>query len=150
MSARELTESYPSFSIDGVSHAAVLPAGHQRPALPAVDRDGQPYAVMSGSPLIGRPLPEYSLEDPLAAVIDDQDLDEVSVEVSRLTVADWLPHRRLRRPTAGPDTSVMHITALTSCTHTPPVAVVERDGDRTRLAGAVPATRLTQPLVGGT
>ncbi|MFE3853054.1 hypothetical protein ACFXPN_18185 [Streptomyces griseorubiginosus] len=126
MSARERGESYPSVSTDGVSGAAVLRAGHKRLALLVVDRDGQPYAIMSGSRLIGRLLPECRLQD------------------------DRLPCRRFRRPTAGPDTSVMHITALKPRTHTPPVAVVERDGDRPRFAGAVPAARLTQRLVGGT
>ncbi|WP_223125507.1 hypothetical protein [Streptomyces sp. TRM68367] len=66
-----------------------------------------------------------------------------------LGTAGWLPRRRFRPPMVGPDTSVRHIAALLARTHTPLAAVVERDGDRTRLAGAVTAARLMELLVTG-
>jgi CBS domain-containing protein len=152
MSARELAEPYPSVSTDDdAMDAARLLAEHKLPALLVVDRDGQPYAIVPGSQLIGQLVPEYALEDPLlAAVLDDRDLDEVPAKLSGLTVAEWLPRRRFRPPTVGPDTSVMHIAALMARTHTPLVAVVERDGDRSWLAGAVTAARLMERLIGGT
>ncbi|MGW0761341.1 CBS domain-containing protein [Streptomyces sp. NPDC002814] len=151
MSARELAEPYPSVSTDDdATDAARLLAEYKLPALLVVDPDGQPYAIVPGSQLIGQLVPEYALEDPaLAAVIDDQDLDEVPERLAGLTVAEWLPRRRFRPPTVGPGASVMHIAALMARTHTPLVAVVERDGERTRLAGAVTAARLMERLVGG-
>ncbi|WP_405592399.1 CBS domain-containing protein [Streptomyces sp. NBC_01092] len=151
MSARDLAEPYPSVSTDDdATEAARLLAEYKLPALLVVDPDGQPYAIVPGSQLIGQLVPEYALEDPLlGAVIDDRDLDDVREKLTGLTVAEWLPRRRFLPPTVGPDASVMHIAALMARTHTPLVAVVESDGDQTRLAGAVSAARLMEQLVGG-
>lgn len=152
MSARELTGSYPPVSTeDDAAEAVRLLVEHKLPGLLVADRNEQPDAILPGSQPMGRLVPEYALEDPvLVAVIDDRNLNEVPGGLAGRTVAEWQSRRKFRPPTAGPDASVMHITALKSRTHTPPVAVVERDGDRTRFAGAVPAARLTQRLVGGT
>jgi CBS domain-containing protein len=151
MSAHELAEPYPYVSTDdNATDAALLLAEHKLPALLVVDRDEQPYAIVPGSQLVGQLLPPYVLEDaPLAAVINDQHLDDVTEKLAGLTVAEWLPRRRLQPPTVGPDAGVVHIAALMARTHTPLVAVVERDGERTVLAGAVTAARLMKRLVGG-
>lgn len=150
MSAHELAEPYPSVTTDDDATAAARQlAEHKLPALLVLDPDGQPYAVVPGSQLVGQLLPEYVLQDPsLVTITNDRDLDEVPHKLAGLTVAEWLPRRRFRPPTVGPDASVMHIAALMAQTHTPLVAVVERVGDRTRLAGAVTAARLMAKLVG--
>ncbi|MCX4855060.1 hypothetical protein [Streptomyces canus] len=137
MSARELAAYYPTVSThDGAVDAAPLPAEHKLPAPLVVDPDGRPCAIVPGSRLV----PEYAREDPLlTAVIDDRDLDEVPEKVTGLTVAMGV----------GPDASVIRIASVTARTHTPLVAVVEHDDDRTRLAGAVTAARPMQPLTGG-
>lgn len=152
MLAHELAEPYPYVSTDGdATDAARLVAEHKLPALLVVDRDDKPYAVVPGSQLVGRLVPEHVLQDPPpAAGFDDRDLDEVSDRLVGLTVAEWLPPHRFRPPMVGPDTCVLHIAALIARTHTPLVAVVERDGDRTWLVGAVPAARLMERLIGGT
>ncbi|NUP19330.1 MAG: CBS domain-containing protein [Streptomyces sp.] len=80
---------------------------------------------------------------------DDRDLDEALERLTGLTVAEWLPRHRVRPPTVGPDASVTHVAALVARTHTPLVAVVERDGDRINLMGAVTAARLMERIVGG-
>ncbi|MGB8939088.1 MAG: hypothetical protein WCD21_02440 [Streptomyces sp.] len=49
----------------------------------------------------------------------------------------------------GPKAGELQIAALMSRTHSPPVAAVERDGDRTELVGAVTAARLMERLIGG-
>ncbi|WP_329576192.1 MULTISPECIES: hypothetical protein [unclassified Streptomyces] len=49
----------------------------------------------------------------------------------------------------GPEASAMQIAALMSRTHSPLVAVVEHDGNRTELVGAVTAARLMEHLIGG-
>ncbi|MER5209342.1 CBS domain-containing protein [Streptomyces sp. NPDC002838] len=151
MSAHELAEPYPYVSTDdAATDAALLLAEHKLPALLVVDPDEQPYAIVPGSQLVGQLVPEFALADPhLAASMDDRDLDEVPDELAGLTVAEWLPPRSFRPPTVGPDASVMHMAALMARTHTPLVAVVERVGDRSQLAGAVTAARLMQRLVGG-
>ncbi|MFE0255783.1 CBS domain-containing protein [Streptomyces sp. NPDC059010] len=150
MSARELAEPYPHVSTDDdATDAARLLAEQKLPALLVVDRDGQPYAIVPGSQLIGQLVPEYAREDPhLAAGLDDRELEEVPGKLAALTVAEWLPRRRFQPPAVGPDTSVMHVAALMARTHTPLVAVVEHDGDQIRLAGAITAARLMQRLVG--
>ncbi|MGW7728509.1 CBS domain-containing protein [Streptomyces canus] len=152
MPTYELAEPYPYVSTDdAATDAARLPAEHQLPALLVVGRDDQPYAVVPGSQLLGRLVPEYALQDPPpAARFDDRDLDDVSDRLVGLTVAEWLPRHRFRPPTVGPAASVLHITALMQRTHTPLVAVVGRDGDRTWLVGAVTAARLMERLIGGT
>ncbi|GAB2755870.1 CBS domain-containing protein [Streptomyces bullii] len=151
MSAHELAEPYPHVSTDDDAiDAAQLLAEHKLPALLVVDTDGLPYAIVPGSQLLGQLLPEYALEDPrLAAVLSDEDLDEVPEKIRRLTVAEWLPRRRFRPPTVGPDAGDLQIAALMAGTHSPLVAVVEREGDQVRLAGAVTAARLMQRLIGG-
>ncbi|OAH10353.1 CBS domain-containing protein [Streptomyces jeddahensis] len=104
MSARELAEPYPFVSTDDdATEAARLLAEHRLPALLVVDPDGQPYAIVPGSQLIGRLVPDYSLDDPLvAATISDRHLDEALEQMVGRTVADWLPRRRFRPPVVGP------------------------------------------------
>ncbi|MFH9090446.1 CBS domain-containing protein [Streptomyces sp. NPDC017673] len=152
MLTHELAEPYPYVSTeDAATDAALLLAEHKLPALLVVDRDDQPYAVVPGSRLVGRLVPEYALQDPApAAGFDDRDLDEVPDRLVGLTVAEWLPRRRFRPPTVGPDAGVLHIAALMARTHTPLVTVVERDGDQTWLTGAVTDARLLERLIGGT
>jgi CBS domain-containing protein len=146
--AHELAEPYPYVSTDdAATDAARLLVEHQLPALLVVDRDDQPYAVVPGSQLLGRLVPELR-DPPPAAGFDD--LDEVPDRLVGLTVAEWLPPHWFRPPTVGPDTGVLHIAALMARTHTPLVAVVERDGDQTWLVGAVTAARLMERLIGGT
>lgn len=152
MSARELAKPYPYvFTDDDACDAARLLIEEQLPALLVVDRDGQPYAAVAASQLIGRLMPPHALADPMfAAAFDDRDLAEAPGRLTGLTVADWLPRHRVRPPTVGPHASITHIAALMARTHTPLVAVVEHDGGRTRIAGAVTAARLLEQLVGGT
>lgn len=151
MPTYELAEPYPYVSTDdAATDAARLSAEHQLPALLVVGRDDQPYAVVPGSQLLGRLVPEYALQDPPpAARFDDRDLDDVSDRLVGLTVAEWLPrHRFRRRRSARPPVSC---TSRLSCSaRTPLVAVVGRDGDRTWLVGAVTAARLMERLIGGT
>jgi hypothetical protein len=65
MLAHEIAEPYPYvFTDDDAADAALLLAEHKLPALLVVDRDDQPYAVVPGSQLVGRLVPEYALQDP--------------------------------------------------------------------------------------
>ncbi|WSQ12784.1 hypothetical protein OG604_36210 [Streptomyces sp. NBC_01231] len=135
MSAYELVVPDPYVSTDDATDATLLPAEHKPPALLIVNRDDQPYAVVPtvamGPPVLG------GTSQALKALVE------------KLRASERLPRRRFRRPTVGPDVGIMHIAALMARTHTPLVAVVEHDGDRTWPAGAVTAARLPERLIGG-
>ncbi|WP_327354516.1 CBS domain-containing protein [Streptomyces sp. NBC_01304] len=150
MRARDLAEPYPSVSTDDDAVDALrLLAERKLPALLVVDRDGQPWAIVPGSQLVRQLVPDYVQQDPLlASVITDRSLDEVHEAVVGQSVAEWLPRRRFTPPFVGPDASAMNVAALMARTHTPLVAVIERDGDQVRLLGAITAARLVEQLIG--
>jgi CBS domain-containing protein len=151
MRAHELAEPYPSVSTDDSAlDAARLLAERKLPALLVLDADQQPYAIVPGSQLIKQLVPDYVLEDPhVAAVIDDRHLAEVTEEIAGLTVTQWLPPRTYAPPVVGPDAGALQVAALMARTHSPLVAVIERDGDQVRLVGAITAARLMERLIGG-
>ncbi|WP_367322623.1 hypothetical protein [Streptomyces sp. HUAS ZL42] len=98
-----------------------------------VDHDGQSCSAVSTPRSRGRLLPTSAPADLVfAAGFGGQGLEH-----------------RVRPPTVGPVASVTHIAALMARTHAPLVAVVERDGHRTLLTGAVTAARLMERLLGG-
>lgn len=152
MLARDLAEPYPHVSTDDSAvDAARLLAAQQLPALLVLDTDQQPYAIVPGSQLIKQLVPDYVLEAPhIAAVIDDRHLAEVTEKIAGLTVTEWLPPRTYTPPVVGPDAGALQVAALMARTHSPLVAVIERNGDQIRLVGAITAARLMQRLLGGT
>ncbi|MFF1570918.1 hypothetical protein ACFVY1_47700 [Streptomyces sp. NPDC058293] len=130
--------------------AARLPAEYQLSALLVLDSDGQPYAIVPSSQLFGQLLPSCLHEGPMiAASINDRHLGEVAAQLAGIIVAQWLPCPRVRPSSVGLDAGVLQIAALMGRTHSPVVAVVERDGDHTDLVGAVTAARLMERLIGG-
>ncbi|WP_406269196.1 CBS domain-containing protein [Streptomyces sp. NBC_00191] len=151
MRAHELAEPYPSVSTDDSAlDAARLLAERKLPALLVLDADQQPYAIVPGSQLIKQLVPDYVLEDRhVAAVIDDRHLAEVTEKIAGLTVTQWLPPRTHTPPVVGPDAGALQVAALMARTHSPLVAVIERDGDQVRLVGAITAARLMERLIGG-
>ncbi|MCX4581521.1 CBS domain-containing protein [Streptomyces sp. NBC_01481] len=151
MLARDLAEPYPSVSTDiSAVDAARLLTEHELPALLVLDTAQRPYAIVQGSQLIKQLVPEYVLEDPRrAAAIDDRHLAEVTEKIAGLAVTAWLPPRTYTPPVVGPDAGALQVTALMARTHTPLVAVIERDGNQVRLVGAITAARLLERLIGG-
>ncbi len=150
MLARDLAETYPSVSTDADAvDAARMLSEHKLPALLVVDADHRPYAIVPGSQLIKQLVPDYVLEDPLlATVIDDRHLGEVTERMAGLTVAEWLPRRGYAPPVVGPDAGALQVAALMARTHSPLVAVIEREGDEVRLLGAITAACLMTHIVG--
>ncbi|SDL02597.1 CBS domain-containing protein [Streptomyces indicus] len=150
MLARDLAEHYPSVTTDDDAVQALhLLAEHGLPALLVVDPDGLPWAVVPGSQLVRQLVPDYVQEDPLiAAVVTDRNVGEMKEELAGRSAAEWLPRRRCTPPFVGPDASATTVAALMARTHTPLVAVIERDGDRVHLVGAVTAARLLGQLIG--
>ncbi|MFM9596036.1 CBS domain-containing protein [Streptomyces scabiei] len=138
MWARDLVEPYPYVTTDeDAAHAVRLLALHRLPALLVVDADTVPCALVPCASLVGRLVP------------DGRGRGEAPAAIGALTVADWLPPGSDRPPTVEEDASLSQIARLIVRTHSPLVAVVERDGDQRWLAGVVTAARLMERLVGG-
>jgi len=151
MRASDLAEPYPLVGTDDdAMEAARLFAEHQLPALLVVDRDGHPYAIVPGSQLLRVIVPEYVLREPsLTPSLRDGDDERLSDVLEGLTVAEWLRGQGQRAlPTVvGVSVSAIEIAELMVRTHTPLVAVVESDGDRTRTVGAIRAARLMEYFI---
>jgi CBS domain-containing protein len=61
-----------------------------------------------------------------------------------LTVGEWAPRRLYAPPVVGPDARPMEVAALMARTHSPLVAVIERDSSGVTLLGTITAARLMQ------
>ncbi|WP_236241865.1 CBS domain-containing protein [Streptomyces sp. CC228A] len=146
MRASDLAEPYPVVGTDDdAEEAARLFAEQQLPALLVVDRDGGPYAIVPGSQLLRVIVPEHALREPaLARALRDDDGERLQDVLEGLTVAEWLSVRGPRELPAvvGVSAGAIEVAALMVRTHTPLVAVVESDGDRTRTVGAIRAAHL--------
>lgn len=150
MHAHDLAEPYPSVSTDDDASEAARTLYRQRlPALLVLDPDGRPYAIVPGSQLVRQLVPAYILEDPLlAAVADDRHDADIREGLAGLTVAEWLPRRLYSPPFVGPDAHPLQVAALMARTHSPLVAVIEREGSEIRLIGAITAARLMEHFIG--
>ncbi|WP_367318681.1 CBS domain-containing protein [Streptomyces sp. HUAS ZL42] len=137
MRARDLAGPYPTVSTDDdVRDAARLLVRAQLPALLVLDRDDYPYAVVPSARVIGALSPWYMREGPIPTiVVDDHFEEEASGRVTPAVV--------------GPDAPPSQIAGLMARKDTPIVAVVEPNGDRTSLIGAVTATALLEHIIGG-
>ncbi|MFF8277954.1 CBS domain-containing protein [Streptomyces lateritius] len=144
MRARDLAEPYPFVTTDDdAMDAARLLARQSLPALLVLDADGQPHAIVPGSQVLRQVLPDYVIDDPLVASAAGGTIDaEIAERLRGLTVAEWLPRRLFPPPYVGPDATAVEVAALMARTHSPLVAVIERQGDQVRLAGTVTAARL--------
>ncbi|WP_432164966.1 CBS domain-containing protein [Streptomyces sp. bgisy031] len=145
MRARDLAEPHPFVTTaDDVIDAARMLAEQSLPALLVLDTGTQPYAIVPGSQLIQRLTPVYIAEDPALASVGGDQLDrELAERLAGLTVAEWAP-RCLYPPRVGPDAWRMEVSALMARTHSPLVAVIERDSSGVTLLGTVTAARLLQ------
>ncbi len=144
MRASDLAEPYPFVTTDDDAiDAARMLAEQSLPALLVLDADGQPYAIVPSSQLIRQLLPSYIIEDPLlAGVVDERNDAEVAERLTGLTIAEWAPRRLYPPPVVEPDARPMEVAALMARTHSPLVAVMERDGTQVTLLGTVTAARL--------
>ncbi|MFG3509368.1 CBS domain-containing protein [Streptomyces sp. NPDC047821] len=145
MRAHDLAEPYPYVTTDDDAiDAARLLAENSLPALLVLDADGQPHAIVPGSQLLRQLIPSYAVDDPLlASSVEDGAGSEIAERLEGLTVAEWVPRRLFPPPYVGPDATPMEVAALMARTHSPLVAVIEREGaGRVRLLGTVTAARL--------
>lgn len=152
MRARDLAGPYPTVSADDDAfEAARLVVRERLPALLILNRDEYPHAIVPAAHLVKAILPEYVQEDPRLAAVTDGGLDDDAREaMTGQSVAEWLPLSRLLAPAVvGPDASPMMIAALMAHKDVPVVAVVERNGDKATLIGAVTAAALLEHVIGG-
>ncbi|MEV8533182.1 CBS domain-containing protein [Streptomyces sp. NPDC051211] len=151
MRARDLAEPYPFVTTDDDAlTAARMLAQKSLPALLVLDADGQPYAIVPGSQVLRQALPEYLVDDPLLAPALRGRADaEIAERLEGLTVAEWLPRRLYPPPYVGPDALPMEVAALMARTHSPLIAVIEREADKVQLLGTVTAARLMNCFLPG-
>ncbi|MGG7569263.1 CBS domain-containing protein [Streptomyces sirii] len=149
MHARDLAEPYPFVTTDDDAiDAARMLAEQSLPALLVLDSDGQLHAIVPGSQLIRQLIPAYVAEDPaLAGVVGERHDRELTERLAGLTAAERAPRRLHPPPVVEPDARPMEVAALMACTHSPMVAVIERDGDAVTLLGTVTAARLMQHFI---
>ncbi|GAB2958417.1 hypothetical protein GCM10023080_017730 [Streptomyces pseudoechinosporeus] len=62
-------------------------------------------------------------------------------------LAEWAPRRLYPPPVVRPEARPMEVAALMAGTHSPLVAVVERDGTQVTLLGTVTAARLVHHFI---
>ncbi|MXM63909.1 CBS domain-containing protein [Streptomyces sp. HUCO-GS316] len=151
MRACDLAGPYPTVSTDDDARdAAFLLVQERLPALLVLDRDDYPYAVVPSARVIGALLPWYMREGPIPTIVVDDHFDEEAREgMAGRSVTEWLPRGRITPPVVGPDAPPLQIAALMARKDTPIVAVVERNGDKATLIGAVTATALLEHIIGG-
>ncbi|MGW0366126.1 CBS domain-containing protein [Streptomyces sp. NPDC002990] len=146
MRAGDLAEPYPTVCTDNDAiEAARLFVERRLPALLVVDRDGRPYAIVPGSQLLKIMVPEFVLRDPsLAQALTAGATESLPEALAGMSVAQWLPEQRILPTVVGPSAGVLEVAALMVTTHTPLVAVIESDGERTWTTGAISAARLME------
>ncbi|WP_405537480.1 hypothetical protein OG787_32185 [Streptomyces sp. NBC_00075] len=152
MPARDLAEPGPLVTTDDdAMNVARLPAERSLPALPALDTGGQPYAIVPRSQLVRQLLPVHIAEDPvLARIAGAQHPAELADRPAGLTVAEWAPRRLYPLPVVGPDARRSEVAILMARTHSPQVALVERDGTNVTVIGTVTTARLMRYFLEGT
>lgn len=152
MLARDLAQPYPFVTTDvpAIDAARIL-ADQGLPALLVLDSNGQPYAIVPGSQMVRQLVPDYLLNDPLlAATADDQQHADIMERLEGFHIAEWAPRHLYPPHFVGPDARPMEIATLMARTHSPLVAVIERDGSRVHLLGTITAARLMQHFIQST
>lgn len=129
MRARDLAESLPTVAMDTPAlEAARLLAARNLPGLIVVDGAGRPLTVLPGTQVLAMAIPAYIQEDPmLARVVDEAAADVFLRGVGDRTVAELLPRERRVLPVLAPDATVLEIAAVMARSHTPLVAVADRN-----------------------
>ena len=75
---------------------------------------------------------------------------ELAERLAGLTAAESAPRRLYPPPVVGPDARRLEVAILMARTHSPLVALVERDGTNVTVIGTVTAARLMRYFLEGT
>lgn len=149
MKAREIAEAYPTVRLEsGAVEAARLLTEHNRPALVVVDAHDHPVAILPGSQVLRLVIPGYLQDDVnLAAVVDEQFIDQMCDALIGKTVAELLPRDRAALPVVGPDDTVLEVAVLMVTERSPLVAVVDGSGKKAPMTGAVTLTAVLRAIL---
>ncbi len=146
MIARDLAVPYPSIGMDDDALDAVrLMAEQHLLGIVVCEPGGRPTRILPGSQVLRFVIPRYVQDDAaLARVIGERAAERLLGGLSGRTVRDLLPHPPdVELAVANPDDTVLELAALMTRTHSPLVAVVERDA----LVGCVTLPRLLDVLL---
>jgi len=126
--ARDLVRPYPVVELESSAlKAAHLLAQQDLPGLVVVDDNGRPMTVLAGTEVLQMAVPAYCQDDPsLARVIDEAAADVFVRALEGRTVRECLPEQHHELPVVGPNATVLEIAAIMARTHSPLVAVVDR------------------------
>ncbi len=146
MRAAEIAEPYPVVGLETPALvAARLIARDRLPGLVVTGTDGAPKAVLSASEVVRFMVPDYVQDDPpLAGVLGDVPVQQISARLSRATVADLVSARPVELAVMQAGDTVVELAATMARLRSPLCAVV----DGTRILGVVTAARLLELVCG--
>jgi predicted transcriptional regulator len=138
--AEEIAEEFPVVGIDSPAlEAARMLAEHRLPGIVVLTADGQPYAVLPASQVVGFIVPGYVQDDPLlAAVLAESTADRAAEKLGDKTVRELLPRHQPTLPAANADDTIIEVAAIMARLRSPLVAVMKNG----KLHGVITASRL--------
>jgi len=147
--ARDIVEPYPTVGLDSSAiEAARLLTEHHRPALVVVDAHDHPVAILPGSQVLRLVIPGYLQDDvKLAAVVDEQFVEQMCDALAGKTVAELLPRDHDAVPVVRPDDTVLEVAVLMVVERSPLVAVVDGPGKSAPMTGAVTLTAVLRAIL---
>lgn len=140
MYAEEIAEEFPVVGIDSPAlETARMLAEHRLPGIVVLTADGQPYAVLPASQVVGFIVPSYVQDDPLlAAVLAESMADRAAERLGNKTVRQLLPRHQRTLPAANADDTIIEVAALMARLRSPLIAVMKEG----KLHGVITASRL--------
>lgn len=140
MRAAEIDEEFPVVGIDSPAlEAARLLVEHSLPGIVILTTDGQLYAVLPASQVVGFVVPSYIQDDPLlASVIAESVADRAAEKLGGKTIRELLPQHQLTMPVANADDTIIEVAAIMVRLRSPLVAVMKQG----KLHGVITASRL--------
>jgi CBS domain-containing protein len=138
--AAEIDEEFPVVGIDSPAlEAARLLVEHSLPGIVILTTDGQLYAVLPASQVVGFVVPSYIQDDPLLArVLAESVADRAAEKLGGKTIRELLPQHPLTMPVANADDTIIEVATIMARLRSPLVAVMKQD----KLHGVITASRL--------
>jgi CBS domain-containing protein len=138
--AAEIDEEFPVVDVDTPAlEAARLLVEHSLPGIVILTTDGQLYAVLPASQVVGFVVPSYIQDDPLLArVLAESVADRAAEKLGGKTIRELLPQHPLTMPVANADDTIIEVATIMARLRSPLVAVMKQD----KLHGVITASRL--------
>jgi CBS domain-containing protein len=138
--AAEIDEEFPVVDIDSPAlEAARMLAEHSLPGIVVVTAEGQLYAVLPASQVVGFVVPSYVQDDPLlAGVVAESVADKAAEKLGGKTIRDLLPQHQLTMPAANADDTIIEVATIMGRLRSPLIVVMKQG----KLHGVITASRL--------